>query len=140
MPKKAKLHKRKTLYHYNIFMGLTANHVNKNNKSNDRDRFILEYYYLHTDVYTVFIAIWYSWVPNKWGEGVWINWGGRVRKFWINEWEDWKNIENLIAGVRKINRLQWSWSALNSYLRGGLKTIMWVQLVFDFRLAKTVLK
>ena len=32
-----KKHKRKTLYHYNIFMALTANRVNKNNKSNDRD-------------------------------------------------------------------------------------------------------
>ena len=34
--KKVKLHKRKTLYHY-IFMALTANRVNTNNKSNDRD-------------------------------------------------------------------------------------------------------
>ena len=31
-----KLHKRKTSYHY-IFMALTANRVNTNNKSNDRD-------------------------------------------------------------------------------------------------------
>ena len=42
------------------------------------------------------------------GRGVWINGGGGVRKCWINKWEDWKNIENLIAGVGKINRMQWS--------------------------------
>ena len=34
---KSQTHKRKTLYHYNIFIALTANRVNKNNKSNDRD-------------------------------------------------------------------------------------------------------
>ena len=41
------------------------------------------------------IIIWYSWVPHKWG--VWINGGEVVRTFWINKWEGWKNIENLIA-------------------------------------------
>ena len=38
--------------------------------------------------------------------GGWINGGGGVRKFWMNKWEDWKNIENLIAGV--LNSMQWS--------------------------------
>ena len=33
LSKKLKLHKRK----HNIFMALTANHVNTNNKSNERD-------------------------------------------------------------------------------------------------------
>ena len=40
--------------------------------------------------------------------GVWINEEGGVKKFWINKWENWKNTENLIAGVGKINRMQWS--------------------------------
>ena len=42
------------------------------------------------------------------GGGVWKNEGGGVKKFWIHKWEDWKNIENLIDGVEKINRMQWS--------------------------------
>ena len=33
-------------------MALTANRVNTNNKSSDRD-YILQYYYLHTDIYTL---------------------------------------------------------------------------------------
>ena len=72
--------------------------------------------------------------------GVWINGGGGVRKFSINKWEDWKNIENLIAGMGKINRIQWSWGVLSNCHGGGPKTNMWVQQVFDFKLAETVLK
>ena len=34
-------------------MALTVNHVNGNNKSNGRDQDVLEYYYLHTDIYTL---------------------------------------------------------------------------------------
>ena len=34
-------------------MALTANRVNTNNKSNDIYSYILEYYYLHTDIYTL---------------------------------------------------------------------------------------
>ena len=33
--------------------------------------------------------------------GGWISEGGGVKKFWINKWEDWKNIENLIDGVER---------------------------------------
>ena len=76
-------------------MALTAKRVNTNNKSNDRDYYTLEYYYLH-DILESRI------------NGGWINGGGGVRKFWKNKWEDWENIENLIAGVGKINRMQWS--------------------------------
>ena len=42
------------------------------------------------------------------GERGWINGGGGVSKFWINKSEDWKNIENLIVGVAKLNKMQWS--------------------------------
>ena len=34
-------------------MALTANRVKLNNKSNDREQYILEYYYLHTYTYTL---------------------------------------------------------------------------------------
>ena len=34
-------------------MALTINRLNGNNKSKDRDYDVLEYYYLHTDIYTL---------------------------------------------------------------------------------------
>ena len=71
---------------------------------------IVTYIQIFTHCY---IAIWYSWVPSRWG--LWIKVGEEVRKFWINKWEGWKNIENLIAGMGKINRIQWSWSVLSCY-------------------------
>ena len=74
-------------------MALTANRVNKNNKSNDIDYYyILEYYYLHTDTHTLLC----SYIAMIFLRGYKI----------LNEQKDWGNIENLIAGVRKINRMQ----------------------------------
>ena len=98
-------------------MALTDNRVNGNNKSNKRD--LPDYYYLHTDIALCYITICYSVVYNR--LGVWVNGGGRVRKFWINKWEGWKILENLIARVGKINRIQSSWSVVSYY--HSLKTI-----------------
>ena len=137
MPKKAKLRKRETLYHY-IFIFLLPivwTRLIKVTTEINILSSVITYMQIFTHCYT---AIWHSWVPNK--SGVWINGRGGVRKFWINKWEDWKNIENLIAGVGKINRIQWSWSFLSNYHRSRPRMNMQVQKVFDFRLAKTVLK